>query len=94
VRNEKSPKRDLLSKNTDAMTKRSDGERAERVITGTVIRVSRGKCETRERSVSLENAWNDPRAEIHRRDGGEGWRKKTGKNEGQKGFPKAPYGAL
>lgn len=58
MRNEKSPKRDLLSKNTDGMTKRSDwenGEDGEGASEGerVVVAYSRGaeKRETRERSV-------------------------------------------
>lgn len=94
MRNEKSPKRDLLSKNTDGMTKRSDEEDGASTLREKGW-YSQGaeKRETRERAF-VENARNDPRAEIRRRVGSKDGGKKRGRIEGQKGFPKAPYGTL
>jgi hypothetical protein len=73
VRKEESPKRDLLSKNTDAMTKRSDEE-------------DRGRRERGARGTTL--------GQKFALEGEEERKREAGRNEGQKGFPKAPYGAL
>lgn len=80
------------------MTKRSDegmgglgggGGGGERIVQS-------GRNPRRERKVFAGNARSDPWTKIRRRVGsttkGEGRRKEQGKNEGQKGFPKAPYG--
>lgn len=61
-----------------------------------------GKAETRARGSRRKcRRGNDPRAEIRRRDGcgdehgrHRDGRREGGEHEGQKGFPKAPYGAL
>lgn len=58
--------------------------------------VQSGRNPRRERNVFAGNARSDPWTKIRRRVGsttkGEGRRKEQGKNERQKGFPKAPYG--
>lgn len=102
MRNEKSPKRDLLSKNTDGMTKRSDGvdggagaPKEERVVQS-------GSGETRDVRTGSEavrrkreepSSRNSPTRRVGSttKDGAERSGEESG---GQKGFPKAPCGAL
>jgi len=78
VRNEKSPKRDLLSKNTDGMTKRSDVEERAR-------RGRKGGTVGERRNARRANGARSSKTRAER--SGEELR-------GKGDFPKASYGAL
>lgn len=97
MRNEKSPKRDLLSKNTDGMTKRSDGvdggagaPKEERVVQSGSERNARRANGERSGSSKTRGTLGQKFADASRRIGDEGRRrKKRGRIGRAKGIPQS-----